>query len=136
MSEKKESRNRKISRVPSAHFPPFETVDKSIDEQMLAAQDMQVEEQMLEAQSIMEKGVYRGEEHDPVNHPSHYNQFGIECLDAIEASMSPEEFKGYLKANTLKYLWRYKYKGKPLEDLKKGQFYLNLLIEKVEQNGV
>jgi hypothetical protein len=124
MSEKKESRNRKISRVPSAHFPPFETVDKSIDEQMLAAQ------------SIMEKGVYPGEEHDPVNHPSHYNQFGIECLDAIEASMSPEEFKGYLKANTLKYLWRYKYKGKPLEDLKKGQFYLNLLIKKVEQNGV
>jgi hypothetical protein len=124
MSEKKESRNRKISRVPSAHFPPFETVDKSIDDQM------------FEAQSIMEKGVYPGEEHDPVNHPSHYNQFGIECLDAIEASMSPEEFKGYLKANTLKYLWRYKYKGKPLEDLKKGQFYLNLLIKKVEQNGV
>lgn len=132
MSEKKESRNRKISRVPTAHFPPFNTVD----EQMLEAQNIQVEEQMLEAENIIKKSEYSQEKHDPVNHPSHYNQFGIECLDAIEASMSPEEFKGYLKANTIKYLWRYKYKNKPLEDLKKGQFYLNLLIKKVEQNGV
>ena len=68
MSKKKESRNRKISRVPSAHFPTFETVDKSIDDQMFGAQ------------SIMEKGVYSGEEYDPLNHPSDYNQFGIECL--------------------------------------------------------
>ena len=132
---KKESRNRKISRVPTAHFPPFDSVKpKSIDDQMLDAQKF-----YDETESIMNKGVYPGEEyqeHDPVNHPSHYNQFGIECLDAIEASMPPTEFKGYLKGNCQKYIWGYVYKGKPLEDLKKAQFYLNLLIEKVERDGV
>jgi len=70
---------------------------------------------------------------DPVNHPSHYklNEHGIECIDAIEASMSKEEFQGYLKGNVLKYLWRYKYKGKPVEDLQKANTYLNMLIKKV-----
>jgi len=115
-------------RVPNAHLPPFDTIKE--------VNGKTVDEQMLEAQSIMEKGVFRGEEYDPVNSPSHYNQFGIECLDAIEASMSPKEFQGYLKGNVEKYLWRYRYKNKPIEDLKKGQFYLNLLIEKVEQHGV
>lgn len=139
MYEPEESRNRKIarSRTPTAHFPPFDTVQKgdTIDEQMKKVQDFGDE-----VESVMEKGVYPGEEykeeHDPVNHPSHYNQFGIECLDAIEASMPPVEFRGYLKGNCQKYIWRYVYKGKPVEDLKKAAFYLNKLIEKVEQNGV
>ena len=136
--ESKESRNREIarSRTPTAHFPPFDTVQKgdTIDEQMRKVQDF-----AEETESIMEKGVYPGEEykeHDPVNHPSHYNQFGIECLTAIEASMTPVEYRGYLKGNCQKYIWRYVYKGKPVEDLKKAAFYLNKLIEKVEQNGV
>ena len=115
-------------KVPRAHLPPFDTVK--------VANGATVDEQMLEAQSIMDNGVFKGEEYDPVNSPSHYNQFGIECLGAIEASMSPKEFQGYLKGNVEKYLWRYRYKNKPNEDLKKGQFYLNLLIEKVEQHGV
>ena len=29
----------------------------------------------------------------------------------------------------MKYMWRYEYKGKPLEDLEKAQWYLNLLID-------
>ena len=66
---------------------------------------------------------------DPINSPSHYNQHGIEAIDAIKAGMSKEAFEGYLKGNTLKYLWRYKYKGKPVEDLKKAAWYLNRLVE-------
>lgn len=65
---------------------------------------------------------------DPVDSPYHYNRKGIECLAAIEASMSDEEFQGYLKGNVFKYVWRYKYKGRAKEDLKKAQFYLNKLI--------
>ena len=65
---------------------------------------------------------------DVVNSPSHYNSGGIECIQAIEASMEPEAFQGYLKGNTLKYLWRMSYKGKALEDCKKAQWYLNKLI--------
>ena len=58
---------------------------------------------------------------DMVNSPPHYNQYGIECIQAIKASMSHLEFCGYLKGNQLKYLWRYRYKGKMKEDLEKAQ---------------
>ena len=40
---------------------------------------------------------------DLVNHPPHYNQGDIECIDAIEAMLSPEEFIGYLRGNSFKY---------------------------------
>lgn len=76
---------------------------------------------------------YTTDKDDVVNHPSHYNSGGIECLDAIEASMSSTEFKGYLKGACQKYLWRYTYKGKPVEDLKKCQFYLVRLISVLEK---
>ncbi len=65
---------------------------------------------------------------DMVNSPPHYNMGGIECIDAIEASMTPEAFKGYLKGNIQKYIWRYEAK-KGVEDLEKAQWYLNKLIE-------
>ena len=66
--------------------------------------------------------------HDAVQHPSHYCKGGIECIDAIRASMSKKEFAGYCKGNCLKYIWRYKDKG-GIEDLRKAAVYLNWLIE-------
>jgi len=68
---------------------------------------------------------------DPVENPVHYNTGSVECIEAIKASMSDTEFKGYLKGNAMKYLWRYDYKGKPVEDLKKAQWYLARLTEEV-----
>lgn len=72
--------------------------------------------------------IYLSEESDPVASPSHYNTGNIECIAAIKESMSEREFKGYLKGNSMKYLWRYDYKGKAKEDLKKAQWYLDKLI--------
>jgi hypothetical protein len=63
---------------------------------------------------------------DFVNHPPHY-QGSIECIEAIEASMSPEAFKGALKANVMKYIWRYEQKG-GAESLRKAEWYLQRLI--------
>ena len=65
---------------------------------------------------------------DPVNAPIHYNAGSIECIEAIEESMSSDAFRGYLKGNCMKYLWRYSYKGKSLEDVQKAQWYLQKLI--------
>ena len=67
---------------------------------------------------------------DMVNHPPHYNhnRLGIECIKAIEASMTEDAFMGYLKGNIMKYLWRYEYKNQE-EDLLKAQWYLNKLID-------
>jgi|TARA_R100001086_G_scaffold76944_4_gene37332 hypothetical protein len=62
-----------------------------------------------------------------VNSPPHYNKGNIEAIEAIEASMSKLEYQGYLKGSALKYLWRYNYKGKPAEDLKKAKWFLDRL---------
>ena len=62
-----------------------------------------------------------------VGHPAHYTQGGIECIDAMEASMSAEEFRGYLKGCMFKYLWRYRVKGHPVQDLQKLGWYRDRL---------
>ena len=64
---------------------------------------------------------------DMVNHPPHYNQKSVECIDAIE-SATDNGFEYYLQGNIIKYLWRYRYKN-GLQDLKKASWYLNRLIE-------
>ncbi len=65
--------------------------------------------------------------HDPVNHPSHYTQGKIEVLDFI----LDQQF-GYLDGQVVKYVSRYRHKAKPVEDLKKAQFYLTRLIQVIE----
>ena len=73
------------------------------------------------------------QEFNPVSKPSHYNQYGIEAIDAIRASLGPAGFQAYCKGNVIKYLWRYEYKN-GLEDLKKAQVYLNWMVESKEDN--
>lgn len=68
---------------------------------------------------------------DVVNRPEHYRQGGLECIEAIEASMSREEFQGYLKGNIEKYVWRYRYKN-GVQDLHKAKWYLDRLILALE----
>lgn len=70
---------------------------------------------------------------DPVNHPSHYTQGGIECIEAIKASMTHVEFLGYLKGNVMKYLWRYENKNNPREDIQKAIWYLTRLEEELDE---
>lgn len=69
---------------------------------------------------------------DMVNHPPHYNKAGIETIEAIKA-MTDNGFEYYLQGNIMKYLWRYRYKN-GVEDLKKAQWYLNELIDVLENN--
>jgi hypothetical protein len=69
---------------------------------------------------------------DLVNHPKHYNQGGIECIDAIRAMLSSEEFIGYLRGNSLKYRWRFRYKN-GVQDLDKAEWYENRLKEELKK---
>lgn len=64
---------------------------------------------------------------DEVNSPSHYKQGDIECIDAIKAALTPEEWRGYCKGNCLKYVWRERYKQQDTA-LAKAQWYLNRLL--------
>ena len=65
---------------------------------------------------------------DPVNHPVHYTSGSIECIEAIEAQLTREEYRGYLKGCAAKYVWRERQKG-GIESLQKAQWYLARLIE-------
>lgn len=66
---------------------------------------------------------------DRVSAPPHYRQGGIECVAAVKAAMTPEEYVGWLKGNTFKYLWRMNHKGTKAQDAAKAAWYLARLNE-------
>ena len=69
-----------------------------------------------------------------VNHPSHYTQGGIECIDALKAAtVSKTGIEAVCTANAIKYLWRYEEKN-GIEDVKKAKWYIDRLIKELE-NG-
>ena len=71
---------------------------------------------------------------DAVNSPPHYTSGGIETIDYMEAKSTPEEFRGHLRLTALKYLSRAGLKDDTLKDLKKAQWYINALVEFIEDN--
>jgi len=77
---------------------------------------------------------------EEINNPQHYNKGGIECIDAIQAMLTAEEFLGYLRGNSLKYRWRFRYKNNPINDLSKASWYEKKLFdfyrgEREKKNG-
>lgn len=65
---------------------------------------------------------------DAIESPKHYNQGSLECIDAIEGMLTREEYIGYLRGNSLKYRWRFREKGKPINDLRKARWYESRLL--------
>lgn len=75
----------------------------------------------------------KGPNSDMVNHPSHYNQGGIECIDALKAAtVSKTGIEAVCTANAIKYLWRYEEKN-GIEDVKKARWYIDRLIRELEE---
>lgn len=69
-----------------------------------------------------------GTSEDVVNNPAHYQSAdGIECIDAIRAALGDDQFKGYLRGNAMKYVWRAGKKNpdKAAEDMAKAAWYAN-----------
>lgn len=74
---------------------------------------------------------------DSVNNPDHYqSELGIECIDAIRAAMSLDEFIAYCRGSAIKYSWRTGKKdpAKAAEDLRKGAWYLTRAANEIEKN--
>ena len=71
---------------------------------------------------------------DMVTRPKHYTDRKIEVIDVIEDTMTQEGYRGYLEGAVLKYVLRFKVKTNPLEDLKKARWYLDRLIQNMEDN--
>lgn len=71
---------------------------------------------------------------DMVNHPSHYTQGSIECIDALKAAtVSKTGIEAVCTANAIKYLWRYEEKN-GIEDVKKARWYIDRLIKELEND--
>lgn len=65
---------------------------------------------------------------DSVNHPSHYETNGIECIDAMQATQGVSAVQDFCICNAFKYVWRYKHKN-GAEDIKKAVWYLTKWLE-------
>lgn len=66
---------------------------------------------------------------DQVDHPPHYNQGSIECIDAIEAALGREQFIGFLRGQVLKYQWRLGRKDAAAQDAAKAHWYSGRLVD-------
>ena len=66
---------------------------------------------------------------DGVNHPSHYNQGGIEVWDVINAfTKDLEGVEAFYAGNVIKYVLRWNHKN-GIEDLEKAKVYIDKIIE-------
>ena len=71
---------------------------------------------------------------DMVNHPQHYTQGGIECIDALKAAtVGKRGIEAVCVANVIKYLWRYEEKN-GIEDIRKAKFYVERLLKELEES--
>lgn len=73
------------------------------------------------------------EEENNINNPKHYTLGKIECIDAIEGMLGEEGLMAFCVANAVKYIWRHRLKGKPIEDLEKAQWYINKAKETLKK---
>ena len=111
---------------------PLSDVPKETPETAEATLIRQTVENAIAVNASALAGVIKIPAEDKVNHPAHYTQGGIECIEALKASMSTDEFRGYLKGCQMKYMWRYRLKN-GIEDLKKARWYLDRLISEMEE---
>ena len=65
--------------------------------------------------------------------PDHYKVGGIETIAYMKAKSTPEEFEGYLRLSSLKYLSRAGHKGEALEDYRKALWFVTRLVEEGER---
>ena len=75
-------------------------------------------------------------EGDQVNNPPHYTTGRIECIDAMNAmseGANVSSFVSYCWLASFKYIWRWHYKGKPIEDLEKAKWYIQRMIDKLKE---
>ena len=79
------------------------------------------------SRSIFEKNFLNVE---LVNHPKHYGgDTEYECIKVLKAWLSPEEYKGFLRGNAIKYLCRTGKKDDVKQELNKAAWYINKLLE-------
>lgn len=64
-----------------------------------------------------------------VNHPSHYKNGNIECIEAMIDVFGKDKVAAFCELNAFKYQWRANNKGTDIQDKKKAVWYLNKYIK-------
>lgn len=96
---------------------------------------MPAEKPMAQVNAFMNQDADEKPAENAVMHPQHYNRGFIECIDALNAMVEgwDNPVAAVLAWQTVKYIWRHPFKGKPVEDIKKAQFYLERLVKQYER---
>ena len=69
-----------------------------------------------------------------IDHRSYYNRGSIEAIDAIESACTGlTGYEGFLTGTVLKYMFRWRWKGTAVADLRKARYYLDRLIAEEEK---
>ena len=63
----------------------------------------------------------------------YYDAGGIETINIIRAKLTPEQFRGFLLGNVLKYSCRVNHKNQALQDVEKAFQYTKWLKEEMEE---
>ena len=69
------------------------------------------------------------EKKEMVNHPSHYNQGGMECIDGLIGAFGKKEVATFCKINAMKYIWRLGHKDEEAQEIGKIKWYLDKYLE-------
>ena len=89
------------------------------------------QEQEKEIVNLLLYGPSDSTPNDPVNHPSHYQGNGVECIDCIESAVSGlDGFHAFCAGNAIKYIFRFSHKN-GVEDLRKAEWYIDRLIKAI-----
>ena len=77
---------------------------------------------------------------DTVNHPAHYTECSLECIDVMLAVFGRKAVTDFCILNAFKYMWRYEHKN-GLEDLQKAERYLAMagnfqMADKEQENRI
>ena len=72
--------------------------------------------------------------YDNVNHPSHYTQGKIECIEAMQEAMGIDAVMNFCQCNAFKYIWRSQHKN-GYEDIRKAIWYCNKYLELAEEKS-
>lgn len=104
----------------NTEFPVVEEVEEVVVEQE--------EEEMSEPTFML------ADVDDPINHPHHYTDGGMECIDEMILIFGEEAVMNFCLCNAWKYRRRAMYKGWD-EDMKKSHWYIAKYKELLEGNG-
>lgn len=74
------------------------------------------------------KSIIDGCDEDVVNHPKHYENCSLECIEMMEIVFGSMAVINFCLCNAFKYIWGYKNKS-GIVDLDKAKWYLNKVIE-------